>query len=385
MTQARRERRGFHRRQLCPPDEQSARALAAVHVRLAAQPGLPAFEGIYATFAELRNSPAESAGGLVHHDAKLTFGPQGRSPVEWTTLSQHGVTVRGPASADLGVHIDRGELTAWTLDNLDRYWVRWVTQGRRPVGWTALAMLTDWGWPGECWASAGSTTRPPPARSPPRPVPDGTLSARSVTADARSSRKPCGADPAPSRNRTCAAARGADAGRRWRSWTWPSSSAAGRDHPAPAVRCRRAGHDRAQEPQTARPGTGQPHRRVIHRSAAAPAASPSSRGRRRPGARGIPAGARLLPADARRAPGRPPCWSGTAECCGYAPRCRLPARSACWPAARSPGPYRPRPPRVGEDLSRCPGPVPVATRCCGGGRSRWRPHGRGSRSWRRCG
>lgn len=128
-----------------PPDEQSARALAAVHARLAAQPGLPAFEGIYATFAELGNSPAESAGGLVHHDGKLTFGRQGRSPVEWTTLSWHGMTVRGPVPADLRVHTDRGELAAWTLDNLDRYWVRWVAQGRRLTSRTALAMLTDWG------------------------------------------------------------------------------------------------------------------------------------------------------------------------------------------------------------------------------------------------
>lgn len=128
-----------------PPDEQSAQALASVHARLAAQPGLPAFEGIYTTFAELRNSAAESAGGLVHHDGKLASGPQGRSPVEWTTLTRHGLTVRGPVPGDLGVHADSGELTAWTLDNLDRYWVRWVTQGRRLASRTALAMLTDWG------------------------------------------------------------------------------------------------------------------------------------------------------------------------------------------------------------------------------------------------
>lgn len=128
-----------------PPDERSAQALAAVHARLAAEPGLPAFEGIYATFAELGHSPAESAGGLRVHDRKLTSGPEGRSPVEWTTLARHGVTVRGPAPADLGVRTDRGELTAWTLDNLNRYWSRWMTEGRRPVSRTALAMLTDWG------------------------------------------------------------------------------------------------------------------------------------------------------------------------------------------------------------------------------------------------
>jgi hypothetical protein len=128
-----------------PPDTKSAQALAAVHAGLQAEPGLTAFEGIYVTFAELRRSPAESAGGLVHHDGKLTSGPRGRSPVEWATLAGHGVRVRGPASADLDVHVDRAELTAWTLDNLDRYWDRWVTQGRRLASRTALAMLTDWG------------------------------------------------------------------------------------------------------------------------------------------------------------------------------------------------------------------------------------------------
>jgi hypothetical protein len=127
------------------PDEESARALAGVHADLAAQPGMPAFEGIYATFTELRCSPAASAGGLFHHDGKLTYGPQGRSPVEWATLAEHGVTVRGPAPSELGVHSDHAELTAWTLDNLDRYWVRWVTRGRRLASRTTIAMLTDWG------------------------------------------------------------------------------------------------------------------------------------------------------------------------------------------------------------------------------------------------
>lgn len=121
------------------------RALAAVHARLQAEPGLPAFEGIYATFAELSRSPAESGGGLRMHGRGLTAGPQGRSPVEWTTLARHGVTVRGPAAADLDVHTDRGELTAWTLDNLDRYWSRWVAEGRKPASRTAVVALTDWG------------------------------------------------------------------------------------------------------------------------------------------------------------------------------------------------------------------------------------------------
>jgi hypothetical protein len=127
-----------------PVNEGSRPALASVHADLAAQASWPAFDGIYATFDELARSPANTA-GPVHHDGRLTVGPGGRSPVEWATLAWHGIAVRGPDPAELAVHADAAELTAWTLDNLDRYWKRWITQSRSPATRAAKAMLTDWG------------------------------------------------------------------------------------------------------------------------------------------------------------------------------------------------------------------------------------------------
>jgi hypothetical protein len=127
-----------------PVNEGSRQALASVHADLAAEAGPPAFDGIYVTFDELKLSPANTA-GLVHHDGRLTVGPGGRSPVEWATLAWHGVPVRGPDPAELAVQADATELTAWTLENLDQYWQRWITQSKDPATRTAAAMLTDWG------------------------------------------------------------------------------------------------------------------------------------------------------------------------------------------------------------------------------------------------
>lgn len=127
-----------------PVNEVCRQALASVHADLAAEASRPAFDGIYVTFDELTRSPANTA-GPVHHDGQLTVGPGGRSPVEWATLAWHGIPVRGPDPAQLSVQADAAELTAWTLENLDRYWKRWITQSKDPATRPAMAMLTDWG------------------------------------------------------------------------------------------------------------------------------------------------------------------------------------------------------------------------------------------------
>jgi hypothetical protein len=127
-----------------PVNEGSRQALASVHADVAAEAGGPAFDGIYVTFDELKHTPLNTA-GPVHHDGLLTVGPGGRSPVEWATLAWHGVRVRGPDPTELAVHADATELTAWTLENLDQYWARWITQSKDPATRTAMAMLTDWG------------------------------------------------------------------------------------------------------------------------------------------------------------------------------------------------------------------------------------------------
>jgi hypothetical protein len=44
--------------------------------------------------------------------------------VLWLTLRRHGIVVRGPAVANLGVRVDPGEVRRYNLDNLRDYWAQ---------------------------------------------------------------------------------------------------------------------------------------------------------------------------------------------------------------------------------------------------------------------
>jgi uncharacterized membrane protein len=74
------------------------------------------------TFDELRTSPKQLPEGYFHLAGQLGVGDEGRSPVEWTTLARHGVTVRGPKPAEIGVHADPEELREWVRGNANTYW-----------------------------------------------------------------------------------------------------------------------------------------------------------------------------------------------------------------------------------------------------------------------
>ncbi len=126
-----------------PLDEGAVDALASVHATIGADDGLPALEGPYVTFDELRARPAEAGEGVFHHGV-LDTGRAGRSPIEWVTLARHGIAVRGPGPDSLDISTDPDELTAWTRDNLDIYWAPWVARSRGATP-TAMAMLSDWG------------------------------------------------------------------------------------------------------------------------------------------------------------------------------------------------------------------------------------------------
>jgi hypothetical protein len=70
------------------------------------------------------------------------------NPVQWTTLARHGVAVRGPEPAVLGLDPEPGRLRQWNLDNLAAYWVPWARATRRRPGlrWRAMpGWATSWG------------------------------------------------------------------------------------------------------------------------------------------------------------------------------------------------------------------------------------------------
>lgn len=73
------------------------------------------------------------------------------NPVVWTTLADHGVTLRGPDASRLALDPERHLLRQWTLDNLNGYWAPYaetLMERRRPhtrrvsAGWvTAWTVL----------------------------------------------------------------------------------------------------------------------------------------------------------------------------------------------------------------------------------------------------
>jgi hypothetical protein len=130
------------------PTEADRTALRSAHAAVTAL-GEPVFEGQYVTAEQLRCAPA---GPRLHfHGGRLQTG--GRySPVEWVSLANDGIAVRGPEPAAIGVATDPVELAAWTRNNLNTYWRTWQQRCRKPIGRTALVALTD---SGIAWAVLG--------------------------------------------------------------------------------------------------------------------------------------------------------------------------------------------------------------------------------------
>lgn len=125
--------------------------LAGIH---AAMPQRPPFDGIYLDRETFGRQPADQrATSYVVNGRFHANEPCGElTPVLWLTLARHGVTVRGPATADLGLTVDAGALRRYNLDNLETYWADLATQARgllasmpadtavdaEPVAWAVL-------------------------------------------------------------------------------------------------------------------------------------------------------------------------------------------------------------------------------------------------------
>src|ERR1700761_2409154 len=52
------------------------------------------------------------------------------NPVVWLLLSRYGISVRGPAVAELGLTVDVEGLRRFNLDNLKTYWLPYAGQIR---------------------------------------------------------------------------------------------------------------------------------------------------------------------------------------------------------------------------------------------------------------
>ena len=94
-------------------------ALQQVHARLRALHPRPHFDGFYVTWEDLRRDPTLAVGAPDAHQGRVRVGESGLDPVTWHTLARHGVAVRGPTPAEMGVWTDPDALASWTLGNFD--------------------------------------------------------------------------------------------------------------------------------------------------------------------------------------------------------------------------------------------------------------------------
>ncbi|WP_433662851.1 aminoglycoside adenylyltransferase domain-containing protein [Nocardia sp. CA-128927] len=129
-----------------PPDTTELSALERVHTRLRERQRRPFFDGIYLTWNDLAAGPQATSGRPTSHEGKLVNPDGGQhNPVTWHTLAHHGVTLRGPAAADLDIWTDPTALAAWQNTNLDEYWARGLTDAARLFSKFGLVLLTDYG------------------------------------------------------------------------------------------------------------------------------------------------------------------------------------------------------------------------------------------------
>jgi hypothetical protein len=106
--------------------------LRRAHARLRRYRPCPYFDGCYVTCEDLTGDPADAGPGPhTHHGRLHPPGPTGgHTPVTWHMLARHGRTCRGPEPAALTIDTDPAGLAAWTLDNLNTYWRRWLRRTR---------------------------------------------------------------------------------------------------------------------------------------------------------------------------------------------------------------------------------------------------------------
>lgn len=116
-------------------------ALRQVHHRLAARFPRPHFDGIYLTWDELAATPAGATGAYAFEGDFHDDGAFERGPVTWQTLSQCGLTLRGPDVGTVEIGTNADNLSDWLHGNLDDYWRNWWFEATNPLSSNGIGSL----------------------------------------------------------------------------------------------------------------------------------------------------------------------------------------------------------------------------------------------------
>ena len=143
----------------CEPDGAQRSLLAEVHRVVATR-----VDGPYLTAAAMGKDPSDVGPVAFHVDGRFEHGPCHEvSPVTWTILAEHAITVRGDAPSALGVRADREAVQAFGAANLAGYWAGWaraiaaVLEGAADDDTMETQML-EWGVLGAARVHCAATT-----------------------------------------------------------------------------------------------------------------------------------------------------------------------------------------------------------------------------------
>lgn len=99
-------------------------------------------EGHYITPDEL-GKEADAIGPVVAYcRGKVSRSYHGISPVTWYTLKKYGVTVRGVPAKELAFDAEKDVLVQYVIENVNTYWVRWLSGTKRFITVKGLYALT---------------------------------------------------------------------------------------------------------------------------------------------------------------------------------------------------------------------------------------------------
>lgn len=143
-----------------PPTSADCRRARLAQIVSGARTGVPAFlrgrtagpgscNGVYVAQDQLQRPVTQIVLIASHHGISFDRGSAfDVNPVVWKTLAEHGIAMRGPRPADLGLDPELHLLRQWNLDNLNGYWTSCATgalNGHPPLKpWMPPRWATSW-------------------------------------------------------------------------------------------------------------------------------------------------------------------------------------------------------------------------------------------------
>lgn len=106
-----------------PTDAEVVADLEAAHQAYRSGVGLPTIDGPFLSWADVTSPPLASQRPWSL-DGEFRFDGDcfEINPVTWFTLAEHGISLRGPSSTELDIHLDESDRRRWVIENVDTYW-----------------------------------------------------------------------------------------------------------------------------------------------------------------------------------------------------------------------------------------------------------------------